>query len=172
MIWLLQKSGGQEGSLTYFKCRLMDQPTVQPPGTEKVKCTHTIAPVSRYSSVSYVRTHIQLYPSVGAAVKFEYKQKSQSQIGCLPYACQVLPFLISFASIFLSYLLDMFGLWWTNHKHYYMDISILTCYWVKILWPTPCPASEVWLMQMRLHFVGCIVAYCNIIFLCLYCWKA
>ena len=106
----MQKSGGQEGSLTHFICWLMYQPTVQPPGTERVKCTHTIAPVNRYSSVSYVGTHIQLYPSVGADVKSEYKQKSQSQIGCLPDACQVLPFLISFASVFLSYLLDMFGL--------------------------------------------------------------
>ena len=172
MIWLLQKSDEQEGSLTHFKCRLIDQPTVQPPVTERLKCTHTIAPVNRYSSVSYVRTHIQLYLSVGAVVKSEYKQKSQSQIGCLPDACQVLPFLISFASSFLSYLLDMSGLWWMNHKHCYMGISILTCCWVKILWPTPCPASEIWLMQMRLHFVGCSVAYCNIIFLCLYCWKA
>lgn len=165
-MWLLQKSGGQEGSLTHFKCRLMDQPTIQPPGTERVKCTHTIAPVNRYSSVSYVRTHIQLYPSVGAVVKSEYKQKAKVKLGASQMHA------ISFASIFLSCLLDMSGLWWMNHKHYYMDISILTCCWVKILWPTPYPASEIRLMQMRLHFVGCIMAYCIIIFLCLYCWKA
>lgn len=168
VMWLLHKPDGQAASLTHFKCWLMDQP----PGTERVKCTHTIAPVNRCSSVSYVRTHIELYPSVGAVVKSEYKQKSQSQIGCLPDACHVLPFLISFASIFLSYLLGMFGLWWTNHKHYYLNISTLTCCWVKILWPILCPASEKWLMQMKLHFVGCVVAYCNTIFLCLYCWKA
>jgi hypothetical protein len=88
----------------------MDQLTGQPSGTEGVKCTHTIAPVNRYSSVSYVRMYIQLYLSIGTVVKSEYKQKRQSQIGCLPYACQVLPFLIYFASIFVTYWLDIFGL--------------------------------------------------------------
>jgi len=78
----------------------------------------------------------------------------------------------NFFCFHLSFLLDMFGLWWTNHKHYHMDISILTCCKVKMLLPTPCPASEIWLMQMRLHFVGCLVPYFNIIFLCLHCWKA
>jgi hypothetical protein len=33
--------------------------------------------------------HIQLHLSVGIVMESEYKQKSQSQIGCLPDACQL-----------------------------------------------------------------------------------